>query len=110
MNINPGELNKKIQLLKPEITTNGNGIQQTEWIPVRNCWAKFTKTSGTELVKANAEFAEEKARFLVRYSSIPIDTNMIVRYAGEDYDIKYTNPYGDSHEYVELWTERREKV
>lgn len=110
MNVNPGELNKRIQILKCKASINQNGIQQTEWIPVRDCWAKFTKTSGTELVKANAEFSEEKARFLIRYSPVLIDTSMIVRYAGDDYDIKYTNPYGDSHEYLELWTERREKV
>ena len=55
------------------------------------------------MVKANADFGEVKARFLVRYSRRPIDRKMFVRYRDSDYEILYINPYGDSREYLELW-------
>lgn len=105
MNINPGELNKRIQIIKKEETQNENGFPITvDKKIVRTCSAKYSNTSGTEIVKAGTEFSSVKMRFLVRYSSIQIDTDMFVRYAGKDYNIEYINPYGDGREYMEIWT------
>ena len=70
---------------------------------VRRPWAQFSQTSGTELTKANADMSEVMVRFLIRWSSTPLSRKMVVRYAGDDYEIEYINGYGDSREYVELW-------
>jgi SPP1 family predicted phage head-tail adaptor len=70
---------------------------------IRSPWAKFTRTSGTETVKANADFGEIKARFLVRYSPTLIDRKMVVKYNGDIYNIVYVNDYEDGHEYIEIW-------
>jgi len=77
---------------------------------VRSCWARVSWTSGQELVKANSEFAEARQRFLVRYSPAEISTDMYVRYKGKDYGIVYANPYGDTHEYMEIWTKTSERA
>ena len=73
---------------------------------VRRPWAQFSQTSGTELTKANADMSEVMVRFLIRWSSTPMSRKMVVRYAGDDYEIEYINGYGDSLEYVELWCRR----
>jgi len=103
MNIDAGELNKKISIISKIKTQDPDGYDTITENVVRSCWAKFTRTSGTEAAKANADFADIKARFLVRYSKTPVDRKMIVRYGGNDYEIVYINDYEDSHEYIEIW-------
>lgn len=108
MNINPGEFNKKIQIIKKEELQNENGFPVSTDKIVRTCYAKYSNTSGTEIMKAGTEFSSAKMRFLVRYSSAKIDTDMFVRYAGKNYNIEYINPYGDNREYLEIWTSLKE--
>lgn len=111
MYVNPGELNKRIQIIFNENTgINSNGFPQESAKIVRECWAKVTNTSGSELVKANSEFSNAKKRFLIRYTDTEINTDMVVRYKGQDHDIKYVNPYEDNKEYLEIWTEISERV
>jgi SPP1 family predicted phage head-tail adaptor len=64
-----------------------------------------TRTSGTEVIKANADFADVKMRFLIRCPKATITREMIVRY-GVDYEIEYVNDYNDAHEYVEIIASR----
>lgn len=108
MNVNPGELNKKIQIIKKVETQNENGFPISEDKFIRSCYAKYSNTSGTEILKAGTEFSSAKMRFLVRYSPVELDTDMFVRYAGKEYNIEYINPYGDNREYLEIWTSLKE--
>ena len=103
MEVNAGDLNKKIKIIKVIKSKDKDGYETVKETVVRTPWAKFSQTSGTELVKANADMSEVKARFLIRWSSTKLSRKMIVRYGGNDYQIEYINPYGDSKEYVELW-------
>lgn len=103
MFVQAGELNKRIQIIRRDGARDSDGYPQPQETVVHNCWARFTRTSGTETLRANADFGEEKVRFLIRYTSKAIDRKMFVRYAGSDYEIQYINDYGDSHEYIELW-------
>lgn len=104
MNINPGELNKKIQIIKILEKQDESGFLNLTEEVVRICYARYSSTSGSEILKAGSEFSSAKVRFLVRYSPEEISTDMVVRYAGKDYNIEYINPYGDSREYLEIWT------
>lgn len=104
MYVNAGELNKRISIYKkPELDGDGYLPENPEPVLVHTCWAKFSQTSGTELVKSNADMSEVKVRFLIRWTSRPVDRKMIVRYKGLDYEIVYLNTYGDSGEYMEIW-------
>lgn len=111
MYVNPGELKKHIQIIHLVANgTNKNGFPIKEEKIVHRCYAKVSNTSGTEIVKANSEFSEAKKRFLIRYTNKDINTDMIVRYNGKDHNIQYINPYGDSKEYLEIWTDLSERV
>ena len=103
MKVNAGDLNKRIKIIKVTKSKDKDGYETVEETVVRAPWAKFSQTSGTELVKSDADMSEVKARFLIRWSRTKISRKMIVRYGGNDYQIEYINPYGDSKEYVELW-------
>lgn len=112
MYVNPGELNKQIQILfikSDGVNENGFPASPVEQV-IRTCCAKVSNTSGTEVVKVNSEFSDAKKRFLIRYTAKEINTDMVVRYKGKDHDIKYVNPYGDNKEYLEIWTEISERV
>ena len=103
MRVNAGNLNKKIQIIGILSDREEDGYETRREVIVREPWAQFSQTSGTELQKAGADMAEVKVRFLIRWSATPISRKMIVRYAGKDYRIEYLNGYGDSMEYMELW-------
>lgn len=103
MNVNVGELNKKIAIYTKTIAKDADGYPVETPVPVHSCWAKFSRTSGTEMTKANADFSEVKVRFLIRYTSKSINRKMTVQYGGDEYEIVYINDYEDGHEYIEIW-------
>lgn len=105
MNINPGELNKAISIYSKSATLDADGYPTGTPALVHSCYAKFSRTSGTEIIKANADFANVKVRFLIRYKS-GLTRKMIVKYGGDDYEIEYVNDYEDRHEYIEIFASR----
>ena len=111
ININPGELNKKIKIVKiitDDRDLDGYPIEKEE--TVRECYAKYSQQSGSEVQKNNSEFTEVKNRFLIRYSKIKVTEDMKILYDDKYFEIVYINSYGDSNEYVEIWCERSEMV
>ena len=103
MRVNAGELNRRIQIIEVTAEQDADGYygNKREEL-VLGCWAKVTFTSGTELVKANADFGEVKARFLIRYTRKPLSRKMFVRHEGREYEITYINDYG-GRKYMEIW-------
>lgn len=108
MNVNPGELNKKITIFEYIETQDEDGYPVKKKNVVHSANASFKRMSGTETVKANADFTTEKVRFLIRYTIKSIDRRMIVEYNKKEYEIEYINDYEDSHEYIEIWAVRNE--
>lgn len=107
MNINPGEFNKRIKFISLGTERDNDGYDVPKRCTVYECWAKFSRVSGTEILKSNADFSCVKARFLIRYNRrISLTNDMLIEYAGNDYEIKYINNYGDSDEYIEIIAER----
>lgn len=102
MQINPGELDKRITIVKGGDETDADGFPVEGRQVVRDCWAKFTRVSGSELDKAGADMGVTKVRFLVRHKP-GIDRKMKVEYAGGIYEITYVNDYEDDHRYQEIW-------
>ncbi|MBD5395018.1 MAG: phage head closure protein [Lachnospiraceae bacterium] len=110
MNVNPGELNKRIKIIKIETEKDNDRFtsKKTENV-VRNTWAKITRVKVSEVMRAETEINLTRCRFLVRYSPKPIDHTMFILYAGVYYQIEYVNNYGDSNEYIEIMATAGEK-
>lgn len=100
--IQAGEFNRRIQIISKSKDKNAAGYGTKGEAPIHCCWAKVSKTSGAELVKADADFGQEKVRFLIRWTAKAIDRKMFVRYAGRDYEIEYINDYA-GRQYLEIW-------
>lgn len=110
MNINIGELNKRIKIVSVTTTRYDEGFPINTETVIYECWAKVTQTSGTELIKANAEFSDVSTRFLIRYTPKQIDTDMKIIFQGKNYDIVYVNNYEFSNEFIEIFTNKKELV
>ena len=102
MNIDASHLNKRLQIVRVAVTRDPDGHQSRTETVVRSPWGQFSQISGTELLKNGADLAEVKGRFLIRWTATKISRKDLVRYNGQDWEIEYVNPYGDSREYVEL--------
>ena len=100
--INAGELNRRIQIIRLRAVMDQDGYEVPQEELVLGCWARVTKTSGTEMVKAGADFGQEKARFLIRRPSVAIDRKMLVKYEGKEWEVIYVNDYAGG-QYVEVW-------
>lgn len=90
MQVNPGTLNKKIE------------IYNADDVLVLSKWSAINQVTGTEMIKNNVQFGQTNVRFLIRYTSIPINNDYYIKYNGYLYDIQYTNDYNESHEYIEI--------
>lgn len=66
MQINAGVFNKKIQVIRYEITKDSDGFETKTEITVLNTWAQISNISGTEFLRSNSDFSEIKTRFLIR--------------------------------------------
>lgn len=107
MHVDAGKLSKRIQFLRQPAARDKDGYPSSAApVLVRETWAQYSQTSGTELVRANAEFGEAKVRFLTRANPELIDRRLLIRYDGRDYNILYVNTYGDEGKYMEFWCER----
>lgn len=103
MYVNPGELNKRIEILVLGGKDN-DGFRTGEMSVKRRCWAKYSrKTSEKETAGAGAApVTGATTRFLVRFTETVIDTNMKIRYKGRYFDIQDVNDIQDRHEYLEI--------
>lgn len=100
--VQAGEFRHRIRILRRAAKADGEGFPVGEPEEVYRCWARVTMTSGTELVRANADFGQMKARFLIRWTSVPIDRKMWAEYGGKEWQIEYVNDYA-GRQYLELW-------
>jgi len=102
MSVDAGKLNKRIKILAEAKVSDDDGYGTKKTSFVWYCWAQFSRTSGKEMAKANADYAEVAVRFLIRTPPVAISRKMVVLYAGRRYEITYVNDYGDRGEYTEI--------
>ena len=101
MQINPGNFDKKIEIMRYEIQKDLDGFENKEEITVLNTWAQVTNTSGTEILRSNSDFSEVKTRFLMRTSKTEINKDMYIKFRGNIYNSSSSscNIYGTYRRY-----------
>lgn len=105
MLINPGDFDKKISIIKFDITKDNDGFEEKSEIVVLTTWAQATNVSGTELLRSNSDFAEVKTRFLMRTPKVSLDKDMFIKFADNSYNILYINDYSYDGKYTEIFSE-----
>lgn len=106
MNVNPGKLDKKIEIMRSVIKRDDDGFEQKEFEVFKRPWASVSQKSANEAFKSNTELATSQKRFLIRYIK-GLTYDMTIKYMGQEYNIVFIHDYEDKHEYVELIGELR---
>ncbi len=109
MQFNPGKLNKKIDSVQFTITKDSDGFETKVETTVLSTWAQVTNTSGKEQIKQNSDFSEISTRFLIRTPKVDITKDMIIKFGGKSYEIKYINDYSYDKKHTEIMTKLVEK-
>lgn len=104
MQINPGNFNKKIKIIKYELIKDADGFTSKKEIKILETWAQVTNTSGTEIERSGSDFAEVKTRFLIRTPKIGLDKDMEIIFRDKNYEIVYINDYSYDRKYTEIMT------
>lgn len=105
MQINPGNFDKKIKIIKYQTQKDSDGFENKKEITVLNTWAQVTNVSGAEVLRSNSDFSEVKTRFLIRTSKAEITKDMMIKFNGNAYNITYINDYSYDKKYTEIITE-----
>lgn len=109
MQFNPGKLNKKIDIVQFTITKDSDGFETKVETTVLSTWAQVMNTSGKEQIKQNSDFSEISTRFLIRTPKVDIAKDMIIKFGGKSYEIKYINDYSYDKKHTEIMTKLVEK-
>ncbi len=109
MQFNPGKLNKKINIAEFTLIKDSDGFETKVETTVLSTWAQVTNTRGTELIKQNSDFSEISTRFLIRTPKADLTKDMIIKFGGKSYEIKYINDYSYDRKYTEMMTKLIEK-
>lgn len=107
MNINPGELNKRIDVCK-QAEKDKYGFRSGEPTVIMSRWAKVSKKNGKETEGAGTDTNESTVQFLIRFSKVSIDTNMLIRYNNKLYEIQDIDDIQERHEYLRITCKRGE--
>lgn len=107
MNVNPGELNKRIEIIQMETANDGEGFPVQKEKVIRRPWARVSQHSAKEKFMAGREMSDVKMRFLIRYGKTELNEDMMIRYKKELYEIKMIHNYLESNEYMEIIGERK---
>lgn len=109
--VNAGELRHRIRIVERNTDRDKDGYEVKRddpayWKPVRSCWAKFARQSGTETLKSGADLATVRARFLIRWTHTPLHRKMVILFEGKEWEIEYINDYAN-RSFVEIWAHWR---
>lgn len=105
MQINPGNFDKKIEIVKYTTIKDSDGFEIKSEVTVLKTWAQVTNISGTEILKNNSDFEVVKTRFLMRTPKIDINKDMVIKFNDNIYNIIYINDYSYDKKYTEIMTE-----
>lgn len=108
MQVNPGELNKRIEIYCMDSEDDDEEFPAPIKKTVRSTWASFKRASGTEKFRSGKDMSEVQCRFLVRHTEKKLTIDMKILYNGASYEILYINDYEDSHRYDEIWCRKVE--
>ena len=81
-----GRLNRRIDILKYDVTRDEYGGEIKEWVKVRSVWATISPVSGTEYFKSQQVEAQNITTITIRYRTDITVLNR-VKYLNKTYEI-----------------------
>ena len=108
MLVNIGKLDKKIKIYEEKKEKDSDGFETTSESLLLSSWAQVTNTSGTTVIKSNADFEDVKTRFLIRTPKIELTHDMYIQFNNSRYDILYVNDYEYDRHFTEIFAKKVE--
>lgn len=103
MDINIGELNKRISIVIISTVQNDNGFEVEQETIYFKPFAKVQNMSGTQMYKAGALYDKSITRFVIRYRrDKELKTTMRIRYKNDLFQIIDINNYNENNEFIEI--------
>ena len=106
--MNPGELNRRIEIQKDSShgETNENGYAVETWVAVARPWAGVEAVSGAEKMSGGGLIAKASFKFRIRYRPGVTAQNRVL-YAGKPMNIVFVDDERQAHKYQVLYCEVR---
>ncbi len=102
MGLNPGDLNRRVEIWRATKTDDGKGRNATTWSVIATPWAEVIGQNGREAVIAQALQGISVYRIRIRYRADITDADQI-RYGAVDLNIKsVSDPDGAREQLVIL--------
>lgn len=99
--MNIGRLNRRIDILKYDVTRDEYGGEQREWVVQRTLWARIEPVSGTEYFKSQQVEAQNITTITIRYRTDITVLNRI-KYLDKTYEIIGISDNHTSHKMLTL--------
>jgi SPP1 family predicted phage head-tail adaptor len=102
--MNPGKLRHRVAILEKQTTVDPDGYPVNTWVAVTTLWVSVEPIAGREYFRAAAVQAQHQVRFTMRYQK-GITSDMRLRYAEQDYEIKAVLDLGGDHKWLQVMAE-----
>lgn len=110
--MDPGELNKRITILKKSLVVDENGFEVEGWMDFKPSWAKIHNINGREFFLAQQAQSKASKKITMRYVE-ELDTSINeratidykVRYKNQTYNLTYSDNIKEENRYLELLLE-----
>lgn len=102
---NPGEYNKKINIVKCIPIKDNDGFYKNDNHEiVLKTFAKVKTTSGFTLIVNDSDFEKALTNFTIRYPKKEITRDMYIEFKGRYYSIEYLNNVDEANIELEIQT------
>jgi SPP1 family predicted phage head-tail adaptor len=99
--MNPGKLNRKIQIMELAQISDGGGGYEDALVPVKTVWASINPVSGREYWQAQQAQAQLSHKIIIRYMD-GINRSHVLSFNGKNYDIQYIINIDEANSYLEI--------
>ncbi len=100
--INPGNYNKKINIIEKSKKKNSNGFPIPEKKTILSCYAKVKTTRGMTLIANDSDFEKAYTNFTIRYPKITLNRKMLIEFNNKEYTIEYLNNVNEDNVELEI--------
>lgn len=107
---NAGKYNKKINIIKVDITNDSEGFPKETDVIIISPFASVKTTKGYTLIKNDTDFEKSYTNFTIRYSekvedeynSLLTDRKLYVEYNNKRYTVEYLNNIDEENIELEM--------
>lgn len=100
--VNAGEFNKKIQVVRENVTVDSDGFKTVTRDVILTPWAKIKTTKGFTLIANGSDFEKATTNFTIRYPVTEITRKDLIVFRNKDYEILYLNNVDEANVLLEI--------